>query len=140
MLDTYKYKRVLLKISGEALAGGQGYGIDPKVVDDLAEEILPIVKDGVQLAVYFYPFPVDDPGHTRISARSRPGSPVVAKELAAHFGGGGASPRQNFRVRTQKEPRRAGAKAAPARRGGIVQDQRTGEQSERLRGSGTSNG
>ena len=31
--------------------GNQGYGIDPKVVDDLAEEILPIVKDGVQLAV-----------------------------------------------------------------------------------------
>ena len=51
MLDEYKYKRVLLKISGEALAGDQGYGIDPKVVDDLAEEILPIVKDGVQLAV-----------------------------------------------------------------------------------------
>ena len=51
MLDDYKYKRVLLKISGEALAGDQGYGIDPKVVDDLAEEILPIVKDGVQLAV-----------------------------------------------------------------------------------------
>ena len=51
MLDVYKYKRVLLKISGEALAGDQGYGIDPKVVDDLAEEILPIVKDGVQLAV-----------------------------------------------------------------------------------------
>ncbi|MBQ2680314.1 MAG: UMP kinase [Eggerthellaceae bacterium] len=51
MLDDYKYKRVLLKISGEALAGNQGYGIDPKVVDDLAEEILPIVKDGVQLAV-----------------------------------------------------------------------------------------
>ena len=51
MLDDYKYERVLLKISGEALAGDQGYGIDPKVVDDLAEEILPIVKDGVQLAV-----------------------------------------------------------------------------------------
>ena len=51
MLDDYKYKRALLKISGEALAGDQGYGIDPKVVDDLAEEILPIVKDGVQLAV-----------------------------------------------------------------------------------------
>ena len=45
MLDDYKYKRVLLKISGEALAGNQGYGIDPRVVDDLAEEILPIVKD-----------------------------------------------------------------------------------------------
>ena len=51
MLDDYKYKRVLLKISGEALAGDQGYGIDPKVVDDLAEEILPIVRDGVNLAV-----------------------------------------------------------------------------------------
>ena len=51
MLDDYKYKRVLLKISGEALAGDPGYGIDPKVVDDLAEEILPIVKEGVQLAV-----------------------------------------------------------------------------------------
>ena len=51
MTDGYKYKRVLLKISGEALAGDLGYGIDPKVVDDLAEEILPIVQDGIQVAV-----------------------------------------------------------------------------------------
>ena len=51
MTDGYKYKRVLLKISGEALAGDLGYGIDPKVVDDLAEEILPIVRDGIQVAV-----------------------------------------------------------------------------------------
>lgn len=50
---------------------------------------IPNSLDGVQLAAYFYPFPVDDPGHTRISARSRPGSPVTAKTLAAHFGGGG---------------------------------------------------
>lgn len=50
---------------------------------------IPNSLDGVQLAVYFYPFPVDDPGHTRISARSRPGSPISAKALAAHFGGGG---------------------------------------------------
>ena len=47
----YKYHRVLLKLSGEALAGDLGYGIDPKVVDDLAEQIGPIVRDGVQLAV-----------------------------------------------------------------------------------------
>lgn len=47
----YKYKRVLLKLSGEALAGDQGYGIDPKVVDALADEIADIVQDGVQLAV-----------------------------------------------------------------------------------------
>lgn len=51
MAEGYSYDRVLLKLSGEALAGDQGYGIDPKVVDDLAEEIAEIVKDGVQLAV-----------------------------------------------------------------------------------------
>ena len=51
MANEYKYDRVLLKLSGEALAGDLGYGIDPKVVDDLAEEIAEIVHDGVQLAV-----------------------------------------------------------------------------------------
>ena len=51
MANEYKYDRVLLKLSGEALAGDQGYGIDPRVVDDLAEEIAEIVHDGVQLAV-----------------------------------------------------------------------------------------
>lgn len=51
MADDYKYKRVLLKLSGEALAGDVGYGIDPKVVDDLAEQIVEIVRDGVQLAI-----------------------------------------------------------------------------------------
>ncbi len=51
MAEGYKYGRVLLKLSGEALAGDQGYGIDPKVVDALAEEIADIVSDGVELAV-----------------------------------------------------------------------------------------
>ena len=51
MSGDYKYKRVLLKLSGEALAGDQGYGIDPKVVDDLAEQIGEVVHDGVQVAV-----------------------------------------------------------------------------------------
>ena len=51
MAGDYKYKRVLLKLSGEALAGDVGYGIDPKVVDDLADQIGEIVNDGVQLAV-----------------------------------------------------------------------------------------
>ena len=39
MAEEYRYKRVLLKLSGEALAGDLGYGIDPKVVDSLADEI-----------------------------------------------------------------------------------------------------
>lgn len=51
MADGYKYDRVLLKLSGEALAGDQGYGIDPKVVDDLADQIADIVEDGVELAI-----------------------------------------------------------------------------------------
>lgn len=51
MAEDYKYNRVLLKLSGEALAGDQGYGIDPKVVDDLAKQIAEVVNDGVQLAV-----------------------------------------------------------------------------------------
>ena len=51
MADGYEYERVLLKLSGEALAGDQGYGIDPKVVNALAVEIAEIVNDGVQLAV-----------------------------------------------------------------------------------------
>ena len=51
MSGEYKYGRALLKLSGEALAGDQGYGIDPKVVNTLAEEIAEIVNDGVELAV-----------------------------------------------------------------------------------------
>ena len=47
----YKYKRVLLKLSGEALAGEKGYGIDPQIVDSMAQQIKEIVDDGVQVAV-----------------------------------------------------------------------------------------
>jgi len=45
------YKRVLLKLSGEALAGEQGYGIDPLTITKLAEEIKEVVECGVQLAL-----------------------------------------------------------------------------------------
>ena len=51
MAEGYKYDRVLLKLSGEALAGDLGYGIDPKVVDALADQIGEIVHDGVEVAV-----------------------------------------------------------------------------------------
>ncbi|MEG0620180.1 MAG: UMP kinase [Raoultibacter sp.] len=51
MSHDYKYKRVLLKLSGEALMGDTGYGIDPKVVEDLALQIKDIVEDGVELAI-----------------------------------------------------------------------------------------
>lgn len=53
MAGEYKYKRVLLKLSGEFLAGDLGYGIDPKVVEDLALQIkeLKSVEDDIQLAI-----------------------------------------------------------------------------------------
>ncbi len=51
MPTDYIYKRVLLKLSGEFLAGDQGYGIDPKVVEELAEQIKQVVDDGIEVAV-----------------------------------------------------------------------------------------
>lgn len=46
-----RYKRVLLKLSGEALEGDAGYGIDPKVVDSIAHQLKDIRALGVELAV-----------------------------------------------------------------------------------------
>jgi uridylate kinase len=45
------YHRVLLKLSGEALAGGLGYGIDPEVIARIADEIREVVALNVQIAV-----------------------------------------------------------------------------------------
>ena len=45
------YQRILLKLSGEALAGRQGYGIDPDVLSSIAAEIRDVVELGVQVAV-----------------------------------------------------------------------------------------
>jgi uridylate kinase len=46
-----RYKRVLLKLSGEAFAGDQGYGIDPNFLEYITAEIKSLVDEGVQLAV-----------------------------------------------------------------------------------------
>jgi len=46
-----KYQRVLLKLSGEALMGDMSYGIDPSIVENIAQEISEAVKVGVQVAV-----------------------------------------------------------------------------------------
>lgn len=45
------YSRILLKLSGEALAGKQGYGVDLKVLQNLAADIKEIYELGVQIAV-----------------------------------------------------------------------------------------
>ena len=45
------FSRVLLKLSGESLAGDQGYGIDPNTINTIAAEIREVVNQGVQLAL-----------------------------------------------------------------------------------------
>lgn len=51
MSQEIKYKRVLLKLSGEALMGDQSYGIDPKVLEQYAKEVLNVVNLGVEVAI-----------------------------------------------------------------------------------------
>ena len=46
-----KYKRVLLKLSGEALQGSGQYGIDPKVVDSIADQLKEMKGLGIQIAI-----------------------------------------------------------------------------------------
>lgn len=46
-----KYKRILLKLSGEALMGDEGFGIDPKVLDRMALEVGQLVGIGVQVGL-----------------------------------------------------------------------------------------
>lgn len=51
MTDNKKYKRIVLKLSGEALAGEKGFGIDPEVVYSLAVQIKDVVKEGLEVAI-----------------------------------------------------------------------------------------
>jgi uridylate kinase len=47
----FKYKRILLKLSGEALMGADNYGIDPKVIKRIAEEIFELHQGGIEVAI-----------------------------------------------------------------------------------------
>ena len=46
-----KYKRVMLKISGEAMSGGKGFGLDTPTIDSIAEKIKEAVDMGVQVSI-----------------------------------------------------------------------------------------
>lgn len=50
-MSTPKYKRVVLKLSGEALAGEQGYGLNAHVLSSIAAQIKEVVELGVEVAV-----------------------------------------------------------------------------------------
>ena len=51
MSSDIAYKRILLKLSGEALEGKEAFGIDPDVLQRMAEEIGELVKSGVQVGL-----------------------------------------------------------------------------------------
>lgn len=46
-----RYKRILLKLSGEALMGGRGNAIDPETIARIADEIVEVHRTGVQIAI-----------------------------------------------------------------------------------------
>lgn len=46
-----KYKRIILKLSGESLAGEQGFGIDPMIVEDIAKQLKKIHEYGIDVAI-----------------------------------------------------------------------------------------
>ncbi|MBM6700662.1 uridine monophosphate kinase, partial [Bifidobacterium pullorum subsp. saeculare] len=50
-MSEYLYKRVLLKLSGEALMGEGRYGIDPEVTERLARQVKQLHDDGVQVGI-----------------------------------------------------------------------------------------
>ena len=46
-----KYQRIVLKLSGEALAGSQSYGIEPATLSSIARQVVEVVKRGVEVAI-----------------------------------------------------------------------------------------
>jgi len=50
-MDTPSYKRILLKLSGEALAAGQGFGVDNQRVHEIAAELAEVHRLGVEIAI-----------------------------------------------------------------------------------------
>jgi len=50
-MSVSKYKRIVLKLSGEAMAGGQGFGLSPEIIKSVAAQVKEIVDLGVEVAV-----------------------------------------------------------------------------------------
>ncbi|SES75953.1 uridylate kinase [Oceanobacillus limi] len=50
-MTTARYRRIVLKLSGEALSGQQGYGIEPKIIQSIAQQVKDIAELGVEVAV-----------------------------------------------------------------------------------------
>ena len=58
-METAKYKRVVLKLSGESLAGEQGFGINPTVVEAIAKQIKRVHETGIDVAIVWLVYIAD---------------------------------------------------------------------------------
>lgn len=50
-MTTARYRRIVLKLSGEALSGEQGYGIEPKIIQSVASQVKEVAELGVETAI-----------------------------------------------------------------------------------------
>ena len=46
-----QYKRILIKLSGEALAGDRGYGVDPSIINSISSQIMEVSKLGLEVGI-----------------------------------------------------------------------------------------
>ena len=84
-MSAYLYKRVLLKLSGEALQGDAGYGIDPKVLDSLARQIKEINPRVNIIFITVYPEREYAKDVLRLRASGYVRKPFSAAELKKEF-------------------------------------------------------
>src|SRR5690625_101428 len=50
-MTTAHYRRIVLKLSGEALSGKQGYGIEPEIIRSVAKQVKDVVDLGIEIAI-----------------------------------------------------------------------------------------
>lgn len=50
-MSEYKYRTILLKLSGEALQGNQGFGLDPDTLENIASQVAEVARGGVQVGM-----------------------------------------------------------------------------------------
>lgn len=51
IMTTAQYRRIVLKLSGEALSGKQGYGIEPEIIRSVAKQVKEVVDLGIEIAI-----------------------------------------------------------------------------------------
>ena len=75
-----KYKRVLLKLSGEVLAGDQGFGLNFRAIESMCRQIAQVAEDGIQIGLVVGGVEVENIGTT---SKTLPGFADMWAEVVA---------------------------------------------------------